>query len=55
MIGSLDFKWLGLAWFGGGGGGAWGWVGGGRAACHLGCCYTGLTVREALLLNSLCC
>ena len=27
MIGSPDFKWFGLAWFGGVG--AWGWWGGG--------------------------
>ena len=55
MIGSPDFKWLGLAWFGAGGGGAWGWVGAGggwgSAVCHLGCCCTGFTVRQAWLLD----
>ena len=52
MIGNPDLKWLGLAWFGGGAG----WGGGGEAAvCHLGCCYTGFTVREALLLDRLGC
>ena len=31
MIGSPDFKWFGLAWFGGGGAwGWWGWGGGGK-------------------------
>ena len=54
MIGSPDFKWFGLAWFGGGGLGAGG-GGGGSAVCRLICCYTGFTVRQALLFNKLCC
>ena len=35
MIGSLDFKWLGLAWFGGGGGGL-GLGGGGKGGVSFG-------------------
>ena len=53
MIGSPDFKWLGLAWFGAGGGGAWGWVGaggGGEARCVI-----WVVAVPALLLERLCC
>ena len=66
MIGSPDFKWFGLAWFGGGGLGAGGGGGGGSAVCRLICCYTGFTVdrlccltsfvvREVLVVDNLCC
>ena len=56
MIGSLDFKWLGLAWFGarglglgGGGWGGWGgWGGGGGGVGKRG-------VSSGLLLYRLYC
>ena len=52
MIGSSDLKWLGLAWFGGGGG-AWGWwgVGGGvKRGVSL-----GFLLHRAVLFQGLCC
>ena len=50
MIGSPDFKWLGLAWFGGGGGGLGAEWGGGEARCVI-----WVVAIQALLLERLCC
>ena len=57
MIGSPDFKWLGLAWFGGWG--AWGWVG--KRGVSFGLllyrlyCWRGFAVKQSLLLERLYC
>ena len=50
MIGSPDLKWLGLAWFGGGG--VWGWGGGGGGVGNL---QTGFADKQSLLLERLYC
>ena len=50
VVVELEVGKVGRGGLGLGGGGGWG-----SAVCHLGCCYTGFTVREALQLNSLCC
>ena len=50
MIGSPDLKWLGLAWFGGGGLG----LGGGGAGREARCVIWVVAI-QALLLERLCC